>query len=80
MSRSLTPEDRVTTRPDVVEERLDVSNSQDLWIGVSRGLLVVSRLILVAGSFDELAVSEGGSGADQGDQVRGVDRSPLVLG
>src|ERR671933_3066261 len=32
------------------------------------------------GSFDQLAVDEGGAGADQGDQVGCVDRAPAVLG
>src|SRR3954468_19478172 len=40
------------------------------------GGLGVSCLV---GSFDELAVDEGGAGADEGDQVRAVDRAPAVL-
>src|SRR6202035_3912984 len=39
-------------------------NSQDLWIGVSRGFWISS---LVSGSFDELALLEPGAGADEGD-------------
>ena len=34
----------------------------------------------LAGPFDELAVDEGRSGADQGDQVGCVDGAPAVLG
>jgi hypothetical protein len=34
----------------------------------------------LAGSFDELAVDESRSGADQGDQMRCVDHPPAVLG
>ena len=52
-------------------------NSQDLWIGVSRGLLINSS---VGGSFDEFALFEPGAGADEGDQVWGVDRAPAGLG
>ena len=36
--------------------------------------------MVVVGSFYELAVDEPGSGADEGDQVRAVDRAPAVLG
>ena len=39
--------------------------------------LITSRF---AGSFDEFAVGEGGAGADERDQVRGVDRAPAGLG
>jgi hypothetical protein len=35
---------------------------------------------LLAGSFDELAVGEGRSGADQGDEVGCDDGAPAVLG
>ena len=34
---------------------------------------------LVLGSFDELAVDEGRSGADERDQVGGVDHAPAAL-
>ena len=36
--------------------------------------------VLFAGSFDEFAVDEGRSGADQGDEVGRVDGAPAVLG
>ena len=36
--------------------------------------------MVVVGSFDEFAALEGGAGADEGDQVRAVDRAPAVLG
>jgi len=45
---------------------------QDLLGGCGWGVL--------AGSFDEFAVDEGGSGTDQGDEMRRVDRAPAVLG
>ena len=41
-----------------------MTNSQNLWIGVSRGFLINS---LVSGSFDEFALFEPGAGADEGD-------------
>jgi integrase/recombinase XerD len=37
------------------------------------------RLGVLAGSFDQFPVDEGRSGADQGDEVRRVDRAPPVL-
>jgi hypothetical protein len=37
-------------------------------------------LVLVVGAFDEFAVEEQGTGADQGDQVGCVDRAPAGLG
>src|SRR5215813_11863329 len=45
----------------------------------SRSLSCLGMGIL-AGPFDELAVDEGCSGADQGDQVGCVDGTPAVLG
>src|SRR5262249_29600300 len=45
----------------------------------SRSLSCLGMSIL-AGPFDELAVDEGCSGADQGDQVGCVDGTPAVLG
>jgi len=48
-----------------------------LWIGVSRALLGGSFLL---GAFDELAVVESGTGADECDQVGCVDRAPALLG
>ena len=42
-------------------------------------LLITSLLILVSGSFDQLAVDEEGAGADKGDQVGCVDRAPAGL-
>jgi hypothetical protein len=45
---------------------------QDLLSGFGLGLLT--------GSFDYLAVDEGSSGADEGDQVRCVDHAPVILG
>ena len=41
-----------------------VRNSQNLWIGVSRGFLINS---LASGSFDEFVLLEPGAGADEGD-------------
>jgi len=35
---------------------------------------------VVAVSFNKKAVDEPGSGTDEGDQVRDVDRAPAVLG
>jgi hypothetical protein len=35
---------------------------------------------LFVGSFEELAGGEGGAGADEGDEVRGVDGAPADLG
>ena len=52
------------------------SNRQDLWMKIFLGGLGVRCL---GGSFDELAVDEGGAGADEGDQWA-VDRAPAVLG
>ena len=43
-------------------------------------LLITFLLILVVGSFDELAVDEGGTGADQGDQLGCVYTAPAGLG
>jgi hypothetical protein len=37
-------------------------------------------LRVLVGSFDELAVDERGAGADERDEVWGVDRAPAVLG
>jgi len=56
---------------------VQLRNSQDLWIGVSRSLLIAS---LVVGSLDEFAVLELGAGPDEGDQVGCVDRAPACLG
>ena len=47
---------------------------------VDEDLLGGFGLGVVVGSFDELAVDERGAGADERDQVRGVDRAPAVLG
>ena len=47
---------------------------------VDQDLLGGFGLGILAGSFDELAVDEGGSGADQGDEMRRVDGAPAVLG
>ncbi len=55
---------------------LQASNSQDLWVGVLRGLLIASCLV---GSFDEFAVGERGSGADEGDELGCVHGSPAGL-
>jgi dihydroorotase-like cyclic amidohydrolase len=57
----------------------------------SQGLELLSRPVdqdrlcrfglgFLAGSFNEFAVGEGGPGADQGDEVGGVDSAPAVLG
>ena len=51
--------------------------SQDLLIGVSRGLSVTFWFV---GTFDELAVLEFRARADQHDQVRGVHGAPAGLG
>ena len=53
-----------------------MSYCQDLWIKI---LLGGFRLGVLAGPFDKLAVDEGGSGTDQGDQVRCIDGPPAVL-
>jgi hypothetical protein len=37
-------------------------------------------LRVLVGSFDELTVDEHGPGADERDEVWGVDRAPAVLG
>ena len=47
--------------------------------GVSRRLSITSLLILV-GSFDELAVDEDRIGSDEGDEVGCVDAAPAALG
>jgi hypothetical protein len=46
---------------------------------VDQDLLGSVFLSLLAGSLDEFAVDEGRSGADQGDEVGGVDGAPAVL-
>src|SRR5450759_2319249 len=51
-------------------------NSQDLWIGVSRDLLIASCFV---GSFKEFALLEHRAGTDQCDQVRRVHGSPAGL-
>ena len=51
-------------------------NSQDLWIGLSRGVLITSWFV---GSFDEFPVLEASSGADQCDEVGCVDGTPAGL-
>jgi len=54
--------------------------------GVSGGLFLISFQgvfgieAAVVGSLDECAVLEGGAGADEGDQMRGVDHTPARLG
>ena len=53
-------------------EQLSIPVDQDRLGGFGLGLL--------AGSFDEFAVDEGRSGADQGDEVGCVDGAPAVLG
>jgi len=35
---------------------------------------------VVLGSFDEIAIDEGGSRADERDHMRGVDHAPAALG
>jgi len=47
---------------------------------VDQDLLGGFGLGILAGSFDEFAVGEGGSGADQGDEMRCVDGAPVILG
>jgi hypothetical protein len=51
-------------------------NNQDLWIGVSRGVLFTSWFV---GSLDEFAVLEAGAGSNQGDEVGCVDGAPPGL-
>jgi len=46
---------------------------------VDEDLLGCFGLGVVAGSFDEFAVGEGSSGADEGDEVGRVDGAPAVL-
>ena len=57
--------------PAIAAELLSRPVDQDLLGGVF--------LSLLAGSLDEFAVGEGRSGADQGDEVGGVDGAPAVL-
>jgi hypothetical protein len=52
-------------------------NSQDLWIGVSRDLLITSWFLV--GACDEGALLEPCAGADQRDQVGCVGRAPPGL-
>lgn len=53
---------------------------QDLWIGVSRDLLISFRGVgYFAWPFGEFAVHEVASGADQCDEFGGVDRPPPCL-
>ena len=52
------------------------SNRQDLWMKI---LLGGFGLMGFVGSFDQLAVDEHRAGADEGDQMRCVDRAPAVL-
>ena len=47
---------------------------------VDEELLGGFRLMVVVGSFHELAVDECRTGTHEGDQVRGVHRPPAVLG
>ena len=47
---------------------------------MDQGFLGGFRFGVLAGSFDESAVDEGRAGADQGDEVGGVDGAPAVLG
>jgi hypothetical protein len=54
-----------------------VRNSQDLWIGVSRDLLITT--LCVVGSSGELAVLEYRAGTDQRDEVGCVDGPPPGL-
>jgi len=63
----------VSTEDQVVVGR----NSQDLWIGVSRDLLITT--LRSVGSFDELAVLEYRTGTDQRDEVGCVDGPPPGL-
>jgi hypothetical protein len=55
--------------PNVVEAipRVRLRNSQDLWIGLSRGVSVTSRFVV---SFDEFAVFATPRRRDQGRLVR----------
>ena len=56
-------------------------NSQDLWMGCVSGCLFTSLLlILVGGSFDELAVDEGGAGTDERDEVGCIHASATGSG
>ncbi|MDP9845036.1 hypothetical protein J2853_004247 [Streptosporangium lutulentum] len=61
------------------------SHSRFFWgeqssIPVDQDLLSGCGWDVVVGSFDELAAGEGRPGADQRDQMRGVDRAPAGLG
>ena len=49
---------------------------QDLWIGVSRDLLITSGCV---GSFDEFALLGRGVGSDQRDEVRRIHDTPAGL-
>lgn len=66
----------------ITVERVLTSNSQDLWMGVSRDLLIASRFVgrLVVVSFDEDAVLERRASTDESDEVGCVHGPPPVLG
>jgi hypothetical protein len=47
---------------------------------VDEDLLDGFGLVVVVGSFDELAALESAAGSDQRDEMRSLDRAPAVLG
>jgi len=75
--RVATPTGRWLSCLRVVASLTSESNSQDLWIGVLRDLLIASCFV---GSFDEFAVDEGRASTDESDQVGCVHRAPAGLG
>jgi len=63
----------------VIEHRSDIY-PEKLSRPVDQDRLGCFALGVFAGSFDEFAAGEGGSGADQRDEVGCVDSAPAVLG
>jgi hypothetical protein len=64
---------------DRIAAALDVTDDEQLSRPVDQDRLGGFGLGLLAGSFNEFAVDEGRSGADQGDEMGRVDRAPAVL-
>ena len=74
-------ERRATDRgaPARVAERARIEGGELLSRPVDQDRLGCFGLGLLTRPFDELAVDEGRSGADQGDEVWGVHGTPAVL-
>jgi len=58
---------------------LDNTCTSDEQLSIPVDLLGGCRLGVLVGAFDELAGHERGAGADEGDEMRCVDRAPAVL-